>query len=458
MEYTQDVSPDILPSPLFRYPSNHLTGEGLLATGATPTPLIHNVPKAPSPQLRMDRLKRPHTKSRRGCFNCKTRRVKCQETKPACLNCLRRDQDCVYPGKEDGRWPLVKAGQKQHLIPRLSPAPSASPRIGTAPFTSDDLRFWHHFLADARPGLPLGDEGTWSSEIPAFAHDCPHLLHALLSLGASYCCLTTSQRYKYAPLAIAHRGKALKALGAILAKGDDCTMTEMDSALATCYALTFQARQMSDGVIDFAVMVRGCSIITNWYVRQSRKSNIFNCLQSQEQMMQTTTLPWEPQTLKDADTIAACIAALDRLQPLLETRTHWTFYNTLRLSYESLLISYRHAFIQLTMIYVTWSCMDSSEFHRFIASANHISRALFMHYITIDSFMRPVYAKLNLAKNRKSSGGHFLIYRWAEDIYEGLPESIQGLVYDQFQYLALDLIPDIAVHRAYFPQWNHELA
>ncbi|GIC87512.1 uncharacterized protein Aud_003896 [Aspergillus udagawae] len=265
MEYTQDVSPDILPSPLFRYPSNHLTGEGQLATGATPTPLIHNVSKAPSPQLRMDRLKRPHTKSRQGCFNCKTRRVKCQETKPACLNCLRRDQECVYPAKEDGRWRLVKAGQKQHPIPRLSPAPSASPRIGTAPFTSDDLRFWHHFLADARPGLPLGDEGTWSSEIPAFAHDCPHLLHALLSLGASYCCLTTSQRYKYAPLAIAHRGKALKALGAILAKGDNCTMTEMDSALATCYALTFQARQMSDGVIDFAVMVRGCSIITNWW-------------------------------------------------------------------------------------------------------------------------------------------------------------------------------------------------
>jgi hypothetical protein len=235
-------------------------------------------------------------------------------------------------------------------------------------------------------------------------------------------------------------------------------MTEMDSALATCYALTFQARQMSDGVIDFAVMVRGCSIITNWYVRQSRKSNIFSCLQSQEQMMQTTTLPWEPQILKDPDMIAACIAALDRLQPLLETSTHWTFYNTLRLSYESLLISYRHAFIQLTMIYVAWSSMDSSEFHRFVASANHITRALFMHYITIDSFMRPVYAKLNLTKNRKSSGGHFLIYRWAEDIYEGLPESIQGLVYDQFQYLALDLIPDIAVHRAYFPQWNHELA
>ncbi|QDS68130.1 hypothetical protein FKW77_010264 [Venturia effusa] len=28
-----------------------------------------------------------HTKSRRGCFNCKRRKIKCQETQPACGNC-----------------------------------------------------------------------------------------------------------------------------------------------------------------------------------------------------------------------------------------------------------------------------------------------------------------------------------------------------------------------------------
>jgi hypothetical protein len=286
---------------------------------------------------------------------------------------------------------------------------------------------------------------------------CPHLLHALLSLGASYCSLASPQGYQYAPLVIAHRGKALKALGAILAKGDNCTITEVDSALATCIALTFQARHMSDGVIDFAVMVRGCSIMTNWYFRHGRKSNIFSCLRTQEQAMQTTTLPWEPQALKDQHTITGCIAALDRLQPLLRTSEHHTFYNALRLCYESLLISYRHAFIRLTMIYVSWSCMDNSEFHTLIAPQNHISRALFMHYITIDSFMRPLYARLSLTRNLQSNGGDFLLYRWAENIYEGLPESIRGLVYDLYQCFLLDLIPDIAVNRAYYPQWNHEL-
>jgi hypothetical protein len=73
-----------------------------------------------------------------------------------------------------------------------------------------------------------------------------------------------------------------------------------------------------------------------------------------------------------------------------------------------------------------------------------------MHYVTIDSFMRPLYVRLSLAKNQKSSGGHFLLYRWAENIYEGLPESIQGWVSDLYQCLLLDLIPDIPVNKLIF--------
>ncbi|KAH7136710.1 fungal Zn binuclear cluster domain-containing protein [Dactylonectria estremocensis] len=39
---------------------------------------------------------RHHTKSRRGCVNCKVRRVKCDEAKPACAACVRRDDECTY--------------------------------------------------------------------------------------------------------------------------------------------------------------------------------------------------------------------------------------------------------------------------------------------------------------------------------------------------------------------------
>ncbi|KAF7891329.1 uncharacterized protein EAF02_001654 [Botrytis sinoallii] len=40
--------------------------------------------------------RRPHKKSRYGCKSCKTRRLKCDETKPTCANCLRHSIQCEY--------------------------------------------------------------------------------------------------------------------------------------------------------------------------------------------------------------------------------------------------------------------------------------------------------------------------------------------------------------------------
>ncbi|KAG0635222.1 hypothetical protein HOY80DRAFT_1018115 [Tuber brumale] len=40
--------------------------------------------------------KRRHTKSRNGCMTCRRRRVKCDEIRPICTNCTRRELDCTY--------------------------------------------------------------------------------------------------------------------------------------------------------------------------------------------------------------------------------------------------------------------------------------------------------------------------------------------------------------------------
>ncbi|RWA04728.1 hypothetical protein EKO27_g10380 [Xylaria grammica] len=41
--------------------------------------------------------RRGHTKSRRGCYNCKRRRIKCQETRPSCGHCVKTGLKCEYP-------------------------------------------------------------------------------------------------------------------------------------------------------------------------------------------------------------------------------------------------------------------------------------------------------------------------------------------------------------------------
>ncbi|RYP81674.1 hypothetical protein DL769_001906 [Monosporascus sp. CRB-8-3] len=47
--------------------------------------------------------KRPHRKSRAGCRNCKRRKVKCNEEKPACRACTLRKEACVYPDVASSR-------------------------------------------------------------------------------------------------------------------------------------------------------------------------------------------------------------------------------------------------------------------------------------------------------------------------------------------------------------------
>ncbi|WYZ35375.1 hypothetical protein EsH8_X_000022 [Colletotrichum jinshuiense] len=41
--------------------------------------------------------RRPHRKSRQGCADCRRRKVKCNEERPRCSACDRRDVPCLYP-------------------------------------------------------------------------------------------------------------------------------------------------------------------------------------------------------------------------------------------------------------------------------------------------------------------------------------------------------------------------
>ncbi|KAL4738078.1 hypothetical protein BDV11DRAFT_190257 [Aspergillus similis] len=470
VEYPQTISPEllVLPVPSSLYPPSPPSSLGQILLPAAPSapyssPMLKT---SPSRTQQTNRVKRPHTKSRKGCYNCKSRRIKCSEAKPACGNCIYKELECVYPpppktepytAVQHHRTSTSASPNEQSSSPSVS---LSSARISTTPFSGDDLRFWHHFLVDARPHLPFGNEGIWVTTIPAFAHDCPPLLHSILSLGASRCALIAPNNHgmQYHELAISHRGKALQALSTTLSKGPSCTVLEMDGALATCYTLTFQAHHMADGVIDFAVMVRGCGLVTDWYFEQSRESMIFQ-LTSQGEMLEmiTSWLPGEMQAVTEAETVRACMQSLDGLRLHLDSPAHVSFYLALRAAYEALLHSQRHAFIALVGIYVSWKEMSNGEFMAFVKPNNHISRTLFMHYIAIDTFMRPVHIELSRERKIASTGGHFLIYRWAEEIYTALPREMKDLVRDLISYIAVDLLPEVEKHKIQFPQWRHEL-
>ncbi|KAK4167381.1 hypothetical protein QBC43DRAFT_311707 [Cladorrhinum sp. PSN259] len=163
---------------------------------ASPSPPSHpqrtQNTKPTTTKQRLER--RGHTKSRRGCYNCKRRRIKCQETKPCCGNCVKTGLECTYPPPPSSSYSsssLSSAYSRSTNNPAAQAPPAASllnepsGSGGEKQFTLLDLRLFHHFLSTCYPHHPLGSEPLWTHEIPCLSQAHPFLMHAILGYAAS---------------------------------------------------------------------------------------------------------------------------------------------------------------------------------------------------------------------------------------------------------------------------------
>ncbi|KAF7890282.1 hypothetical protein EAF00_008597 [Botryotinia globosa] len=108
------------------------------------------------------RPRKGNKKSRRGCYSCKKRKVKCQETLPSCQNCARNQLSCSYPTLPPPKLPV-----KPHQIAIASPVAHGNLQATPTIFSSDDMFIFHHFLMYAHPYLPVGSKDKWVCHIPA---------------------------------------------------------------------------------------------------------------------------------------------------------------------------------------------------------------------------------------------------------------------------------------------------
>ncbi|RAL11592.1 Zn(II)2Cys6 transcription factor [Aspergillus homomorphus CBS 101889] len=94
---------------------NSLTAYSILGTNHYPDSVAywHNPSAQPQPALpavsyppvppKPHSLQQPtpdlkkHKRTRSGCFTCRSRRIKCDETRPICDRCRKGNRDCVYP-------------------------------------------------------------------------------------------------------------------------------------------------------------------------------------------------------------------------------------------------------------------------------------------------------------------------------------------------------------------------
>ncbi|QKX53002.1 uncharacterized protein TRUGW13939_00073 [Talaromyces rugulosus] len=303
-------------------------------------------------------------------------------------------------------------------------------------FTGHDLRFLHHFLITAYPHLPFGSEDLWKTSLPAYAHQCPHLMHAILSLGASHLSLISPRADEYTPLALSHRGRALKYLGDALATVDQCTKTDLDLILATTYALTFQANYMTDGLVDFAVMVRGCTTVTRKIRSQDQERDMFRLLMSEVIYARVCSqLPSTP--CWDIDILEMSIEALEGIRPLLEANGHRINYHAILNIYRCMRISGRQGFIALSEFYNGWGSMDYQEFMDFLDPGNHVSRLLLIHYVAVTIMMKPVFSTFKPSM-RETPKDTLANHQWGIGIYRGLNAKFRGLVELQYRFIVTD--------------------
>ncbi|KAL2135991.1 hypothetical protein VTI74DRAFT_6040 [Chaetomium olivicolor] len=91
-----------------------------------PEPLMFNAPKAPRRRKSapgLDHIK--HRRTRSGCYTCRSRRVKCDETHPICDRCRKGKRECVYPDPPAPKGP-GNSSSKDSAGPSQQGSPSSS--------------------------------------------------------------------------------------------------------------------------------------------------------------------------------------------------------------------------------------------------------------------------------------------------------------------------------------------
>ncbi|KAE9372444.1 hypothetical protein N431DRAFT_504865 [Stipitochalara longipes BDJ] len=103
------------------------------------------------------RARRPHNKTRLGCYSCKKRRVRCDQERPECRNCIGRGFDCEFPvlkrkSKEEERGPASRAVLRTRELEEADGPDSTVTRIVLPPQPPSpynlnlvDLQFIQHF-------------------------------------------------------------------------------------------------------------------------------------------------------------------------------------------------------------------------------------------------------------------------------------------------------------------------
>ncbi|KFY31808.1 hypothetical protein V493_00771 [Pseudogymnoascus sp. VKM F-4281 (FW-2241)] len=355
-----------------------------------------------------------HKKSRRGCFHCKNRKIKCQETLPSCLNCLRRGLECKYAKILPHEMDMMTVLRRQ--ITQPSAALQSTPTL----FSMDDMRFFQHFILNAYPHLPVNNSQVWMQNVPAFSHHYDYLMHSMLALAATH--LSSITNVDYSEAALTHRIRAIQGFNKALSKKPE-KKPDGDALLATMYSLTFQSAFMSDSLTEFLIMVRGCVMLTGQLESQSSIAFFVIDWYSHYRYMEPRleNLPFVDVSLAEGAEIS-----LDALNFVLEDEVNSFYYHELTKVVSGIKISSKLGYWSLVGIYSVVGELSDANFAAFSDPGNTIGQILLAHFMALEIVLLPMIEReydTTFTKNQ-------LINRcsWFDMIEKSVPPEFQLLI------------------------------
>ncbi|KAG4411950.1 hypothetical protein IFR04_014924 [Cadophora malorum] len=360
------------------------------------------------------RPRKGHKKSRGGCYNCKRRKIKCQENQPACRNCTRKNLDCKYPA------PKTLSALQGSAQYSASPIMSVNLQVTPTVFTLTDMRLFHHYLLDAYPHLPVGNDTAWLSQVPLVAHHNEYLMHAILGLAASHLELLTGS--DLSAQAIHHRVLAIKGSNNAL-QLKSRTGSDGDALLAACYLLTFQSSYMKDGIHEFFQFVRGCALLSN-QLREEKVPMAFFLTSNDHFNFMEKRLIDLPAI--NEELLECAERSLGALPGYFEVPVHEIFYTAMVVCLEAVKVSSLHGYFKFIFIYQSLNRMSNDLFRDFIDPENAISRILIAHFLAIQLIMLPILDREWAGRTKNTPARMNLA--WMTSIYESSPTHLRHLV------------------------------
>ncbi|RFU77651.1 c6 transcription factor [Trichoderma arundinaceum] len=341
-------------------------------------------------------------KSRRGCYNCKRRRVKCSEAKPECRDCSRMGLICVYPESP------LPTSRRSHGITSSSLKPSVN---------LDHLRFYHHFLLEAYPPAPHGAESVWHN-VAAMSHEYEFLANAILGLSAQH--LTLFHGTDYSIQALNLRVAAINGLNEALSQ--PClTATDADSRYAAIIALTYQSAYMPDAMIEFITMLRGWMFIQTKLIPDLETSIFRNF--TREAFVGSMKQHVARQLVnKSAIALDDYVASLKVVRSLCQGTAEIKYLSALerlgRLAKQSPI----EAFLEIVPCYALTNKMTEEEFKAFAEPSNGCARVLLSHFLMLNyaleqHFLSPTLKHFAFCKEISTA--------WVIIVAERLPSGFQ---------------------------------